>query len=165
MKKKIKHLTHGFSGDSDIQKKRFYWLWDNIRQRCNNPQAWAYKYYGGRGIKCGWERFEDFKTDMYESYLEHKANNKSTTIDRIDNAGSYCKKNCRWSTRSEQLQNYRRNVRIEIDGETKNLKEWARHFKVNYYTIYERVKRYGWSWKKAFTEPVAHYYGYKRKTT
>jgi len=56
-----------------------------------------------------WKSFEEFKKDMYDSYIIHieKYGLKETTIDRINNEGNYCKKNCQWSTRSEQMKNRR----------------------------------------------------------
>jgi len=81
----------------------------NMKQRCNNPNATGYKNYGGRGIKVLWKSFQEFKNDMYESYVEHacKYGDYNTTIDRINNDGHYCKENCRWATMKEQRANSR----------------------------------------------------------
>mgnify|MGYP001605568036 FL=1 len=80
-----------------------------MKARCNNPKNHKYPIYGARGIKCLWNKFEDFRDDMYESYLEHvKEFGKNTSIDRIDVNGHYCKENCRWATAKEQSINVRR---------------------------------------------------------
>ena len=91
--------THGMS-----RRARQYGCWDSMKVRCTNPNNNAYKYYGGRGIKvCDrWlNSFENFWEDMKEGYRD------DLTLDRIDNDGNYEPRNCKWSTRLEQIHNRR----------------------------------------------------------
>jgi len=138
------NITHGFAGS------RFYNIYLNLNSRCNSGENPAYKNYGGRGIKCLWNSFEQFKDDMYKSYLEHIKTHteKNTSVDRIDNNGNYCKGNCRWLTLQKQNLNRRSNINLEINGDTKCLKEWTDLFQKNYMKVYKRIKR-GWSIEEA----------------
>ncbi len=85
----------------------FYRKWDEIKNRCYQKSNPSYDIYWWRWIIVEWKTFEDFKKDMYESYLEHikKYWRKQTTIDRIDSDWNYSKDNCRWATYSEQNKN------------------------------------------------------------
>jgi len=95
--------------------KRTHWLWQSRFYRLYYTMKWrciwygklGKKYYHDKGIKCLWNTFEEFKNDMYASYLEHVAKfwEKDTTIERNDNSKDYCKENCRWATLNEQKRN------------------------------------------------------------
>lgn len=88
---------------------RIYKIFKWMNDRCKYKSNASYKNYGWRWIVCERKTFEEFKDDMYESYLEHvkKFWEKQTTIDRIDANWNYCKDNCRWATYSEQNRNKR----------------------------------------------------------
>lgn len=99
-------------GGEPLYGTKFYYTFHLMKQRCNNPNLPRYKAWGGRGIKCLWKSFKEFKLDMYQSFQEHDAKNggRYTTLDRINNDSHYCKENCRWATPKEQSSNTRRNV-------------------------------------------------------
>lgn len=86
-----------------------YEVWKAMRKRCNNPSHYAYKNYGGRGIKVckRWDSYELFAADIGP----HPG--KGWWIDRINNSGSYALGNVRWATPTTQMRN-RRNTKLSI---------------------------------------------------
>jgi hypothetical protein len=86
------NIKHGLSN-----KSRTYKTWKEMRNRCNNPNADNYKWYGGRGVKIAkeWGDYVVFLSDMGERP-------EGKTLDRIDSDGDYCPENCKWSTPKEQ---------------------------------------------------------------
>lgn len=91
--------THGHATGG---KTRTYTIWKGIKQRCLNPGATVWDYYGGRGIRVceRWMRFENFLADMGEAPDDR-------SIDRINTDGDYEPSNCRWATAVEQRANRR----------------------------------------------------------
>lgn len=134
-----KRIKHGFS------KTPTYDSWGDMKQRCLNKNNKFFKDYGGRGIKIckSWLLFKNFLKDMGEKPV-------GKSLDRINNNGNYCKKNCKWSTPEEQSNNIRKNIKIKYQGITLNLSQWSRKLKINNSTLYDRIIRHGWETNKAF---------------
>ncbi len=143
---KVRTKTHGMT------HTRFYMIYAGIKDRCLRENNHAYNNYGGRGIKiCDrWLKFENFKEDMYQSYLEHvkKYGEVKTEIDRIDNNGNYELNNCKWSTLIEQANNTRQNRYVTYKGETLNISRWAEKLNIKYEVLYRRLNKNNWSLEK-----------------
>lgn len=90
-----------------LARSRIYHIYQAAEGRCKNKNTINYKYYWGRWIKFLRNSFEEFYNEMGESYNEHvkKYWESETSIDRIDVNWDYCKENCRWATRKEQMHN------------------------------------------------------------
>lgn len=89
--------THGMANKTPTYK-----TWKEMRNRCRNPNAQNWKWYGGNGISIceRWNDYQNFLADMGERPL-------GTSIDRIDVLGNYEPNNCRWATSKEQAESNR----------------------------------------------------------
>ncbi len=128
-------------------------IWRLMKVRCLNKRHWAYRYYGGRGVKVC-RRWLDSFTNFYEDMGPRPSPNH--TLDRYpDTAGDYEPANCRWATWEQQQNNRRNNRRLTHGGVTKNLAEWGRATGLDPTLIRHRIDRRGWPVGAALTTPAA----------
>lgn len=143
--------THGLS------MHPLYSVWYGMIKRCYNQKSKDYKHYGGRGIivedewryDSGLLQFIEDMSSEYEPGLE---------LDRVDVNGNYCRENCRWATRREQVIN-RRPTGLSFDthylshnGETLCISEWAEKLHIPASMLSDRISKLGWPVEKAFSE-------------
>lgn len=130
--------THG------MHKERPYRIWQQMKNRCDNPKNINYKYYGAKGITYdkSWVNFINFYNDMKKGY------NDNLTLDRIDNNKGYTRSNCRWVSYTVQNNNATSNIK-KGSYTPKQLHELS---SVSLTTIYDRIKK-GWSVEKIINTP------------
>jgi hypothetical protein len=136
-KKKEHSLRHGKRRIGS--KDPTYQTWDNMIQRCTNPNREEYPYYGGRGIAVceRWKTFANFLADMGERP-------DGTEIERERNEEGYLPGNCVWATRAGQMLNTRRTHIVIFDGEALPLVVLARRLGLPKEKTRWR-HRHGWS--------------------
>jgi hypothetical protein len=78
-----------------------YHSWQMMKNRCLNPNAVDYAYYGGRGVTIDprWHYFMFFFADM------GRRPTPKHTLERKNNALGYSASNCCWATRETQARN------------------------------------------------------------
>lgn len=128
IKAKKEWKTHGMSST------KIYRVYRWILTRCNDSNNPAYHNYWWRWIKCEWNSFQEFYTDIKELYSEW------LTIDRIDNDWNYSKENCRFVDRKQQ----QRNKRNTIMYKWLTLQDWSEKLWIKYITLYVRKLKW-WS--------------------
>ncbi len=92
--------THGMT-DS-----RLYCIWSGMIKRCTNPKEPAFERYGAKGIRVCDEWRESF--EAFQEWAKSAGYRDDLTIDRIDGRKSYYPENCRFTTRTVQNQNRRK---------------------------------------------------------
>jgi hypothetical protein len=146
-REKRKKHGQGIKGN----QTRLFRVWCAIIARCSNPNNQAYKNYGGRGIKvCERWSSENGFSNFFEDMGERPSENHS--IDRIDNDNGYSPENCKWATRSEQLNNKRNNHRISVNGEEMTITQAANKYNKSFRLIKSRINL-GWSILDAVNTP------------
>ena len=139
-------IKHGHSKHG--HESLTYKTWSAVIQRCTNPNASHYEYYGGRGITVceRWKIFINFLEDMGERPA-------GSTIDRINTNGNYEPSNCRWATKSQQERNMRNSRLLTAFGKTMALADWADTIGMNRTSLHARLRR-GFSVERALTQKV-----------
>lgn len=136
---------HGFT------HTRLYQALNDMIQRCYNPRNTHYKDYGGRGISVC-EEWRNNRATFFSWALKHGYQD-NLQIDRIDTNGNYTPNNCRFVTCQENQNNKRNNHKLELDGVTHSVLEWASLTEIKMNTLWTRINRQ-WSVRDALTSPV-----------
>lgn len=125
-----------------------YKIWEQMIDRCCNPNNSRYADYGGRGITVD----PRWRTDFAAFRADMGPRPPGRTLDRKDNDKGYTRDNCHWATRREQQNNMRSNVILVAGGVRRTLAETARAYGVESVTLSARLKR-GWTLERALTKP------------
>jgi hypothetical protein len=127
-----------------------YDCWAKMIQRCTNPNATGYKYWGGRGIAvCDrWRRsYANFLADVGPRPTPQYS------IDRINNDLNYQPGNVRWVMRTAQNRNRSITVLLTWNERTMTLEEWSKVTGFSYKTLQMRIRRQ-WPLHRVLTEPL-----------
>ena len=144
---KLRFTTHGAKVEGTVRKS--YRSWQMMKNRCNNPNAMDYAYYGGRGIKMDprWMDYTAFLADMGEP------TDPGLSLERINGDGDYTPENCRWATKLEQARNRKYCQKHAYRGVELHTWEWAHKLGIKVGTFHQRL----WKHKKnpsVFTEDM-----------
>lgn len=129
-----------------MSRTKIYHVWNAMKARCYCVTDNNYHHYGGRGIKVCDEwidkehGFENFAKWMYSIGYNDEKSGREQSIDRIDVNGNYGPENCRLVTQKEQVNNERRNIKIEYNGKIMTAKQWSEELGIGYKTIRKRIK-------------------------
>lgn len=88
---KNSNYRHGLRNNGE--RHPLYTAWQNMKQRCLNPNQHKFHRYGGRGISIcdDWMVCENFTKWAFANGWR-----KGLTLDRINNDGNYEPENCQW---------------------------------------------------------------------
>ena len=142
--KKPKKKRHG------MNKSLEHRAWVSMKQRCLNPKKREYPHYGGRGITVCDAWLHSFITFLND--VGFRPSDKHS-LDRIDVNGNYEPSNVRWATQQQQTDNTRTVRMVTINGKTKSISAWERHFGLPKGTVRRREVS-GWSIEEAIKTPA-----------
>lgn len=133
----------------DREVRKIHLAYKNMRSRCENPNSQAFPNYGARGISVCQEWIDS--RESFVAWALSSGHSMELSLDRINNNSGYSKENCRWTTKTVQLRNQRRNVRITYDGVTLTKSEWAEKLGIGLDTLSRRIDVYLMPLDKALT--------------
>lgn len=114
--------------------------------RCHSTRSVSYRFYGAKGVRVC-KAWHDPKVFM-DWALSHGWR-PGLTIDRINPKRGYSPANCRFITLAENVGRQDRVVRIRVAGQEMTLAEAALKYGIAAGTIYQRIKKLGWTHEEA----------------
>jgi hypothetical protein len=136
----------------DKREGSIYTSWRKMKDRCKYRET-----YKALGYDPMWSKYENFKKDMYESYLAHitkyGTGQRNVTIDRIDNYKGYSKDNCRWATTAQQNRNKKKRRYDAIIDLSESMTTISRRLGGGKNLVSNRLEN-GWTVEDAISIPV-----------
>lgn len=126
---------------SDIAYRKLRNAWYGMMRRCYTDDRPDYHHYREQGIKVCKEWLEDFDAFVEWSIL-HGALDKNRgklSLDRIDNDGDYCPKNCRWTTKIVQANNSSWNRMVVYNDVLYTFRDFCQKIDVEYHYAYDWI--------------------------
>jgi hypothetical protein len=114
-----------------------YRAWLKIKGRCYCKTDAKYKDYGGRGIKVCDRWMYSYVNFLHD--MGRRPDDKHS-IERINNNGDYEPSNCRWATLTEQAQNKRTSIVIEMGGIAMGLAQWCKELGFKYEPTRRKIR-------------------------
>jgi hypothetical protein len=113
-------------------------------------------------------KFENFLADMGQRPPGMHGKHAAYSIDRFPKkSGDYKPSNCRWATKSQQMDNRRRTLHVKYKAKKSPLAKVLRERKTQKALKQNTFKRrldMGWSVDRALNTPVERYSGYTEHT-
>lgn len=134
---KVRSCGCSQSVSANMSRTPTYKTWAHAKDMCYNANNRQYKNYGARGIRMC-ERWRDSFKRFLEDMGERPS--KAHCLCRIDINGHYEPKNCKWDLHIAHGNNRRNNRRIELDGVTYTVAQFARTFGINYSTVMRALR-------------------------
>lgn len=144
--------THGLS------KHPLFFIWIDMKTRCENEHCTSYEWYGGAGVKICEEWRNRFKNFYDWAISNGWQKGLRLDKDKIPKGLGiqpvlYSPDMCCFITHQENCNNRKSNHPISFNGITKNMTEWQSELGFPKDLIYSRLKR-GWSIEKSLSTPL-----------
>lgn len=120
-----------------------YSIWTWMNQRCYYTKHKQYKDYGWRWIIVEWNSFKEFYDTFGYQFT------KWLSIERKNVNGNYSFDNCIVIPLSQQNNNRRSTIRVEVDGKVVCLTEACRIKWVPYERVRQRISKLWWDIHRA----------------
>lgn len=117
-----------------LNNRSAYAAYQSAKYRCRNPNAAAFKNYGGRGIEFRFESFEQFFNCVGPKPDGH-------TLERRNNEGHYESQNVVWASRKAQARNRRSNRLVVYQNQEITLAELSELTGIPRPTLQSRLER------------------------
>lgn len=127
--------------DHGLSRHPLYIVWRGMLNRCSNPDDVSYPNYGAKGVTV----CDEWRNNFIVFYNWAIANGWSEGLqldkDIKGNGVVYSPEMCCFVTRKQNGKKKKNNLLFTVNGETKVLSDWCETLRLNYHTVYARIKR------------------------